>query len=121
MDKRLNRISLLWGVPGLLIQTFAYIVGNMMAQPLLALFFLCVSLAGTALLLIGLAYYSKAKGHSPWWGLVGILSCLGILILAALPDRLKDEEQRITSVEELDLPDGTQSPFGSRYEPLKPE
>lgn len=88
MDAALNRTSLLWGVPGLVLQ----ILGNLLAGLGKAsldtpLAFLSV-VAGTGLLLVGLAYYARAKGHSPWWGLVGLLSCIGVVALALLPDRL---------------------------------
>ena len=44
-------------------------------------------LAGAILLIIGLGYYAKAKGYSAVLGLLGLLSCVGVLILAVLPDR----------------------------------
>ena len=113
MDSTLNRTSLLWGVPGLIVQTIAYMVATNTRSPILALFFLLLTLVGTGLLLVGLAYYARAKGHSPWWCLAGLLSCIGIVVLAILPDRRKPEQHTL-SIDELDLPDGTQSPFGSR-------
>jgi len=119
MDARLNRLSLLWGVPGLIFQTLGYIMGNASADPLLALFFLLVSLAGTVLLLVGLGYYAKGKGHSPVWGLVGLLSCLGILILAVLPDKLKQDSTDIPNLDTYNIPDGTESPFGRKKDESK--
>ena len=44
-------------------------------------------LLGTALLLVGFAYYAKAKGRSPAWCLVAFLSCVGLIILALLKDK----------------------------------
>jgi amino acid transporter len=114
MDSNLNKVSLYWGVPGLTLQTFGYMLANVMVDPLSALLFLLVSLAGTALLLVGLAYYAKAKGHSPAWGLVGLLSCLGIVVLAVLPDKLKQDASETFDIDSYDIPDGTQSPFGSK-------
>jgi len=95
-------------------------IANAVQSPLLAMLFLLASLGGTALLLIGLAYYSKAKGHTPWWGLVGLLSFVGILVLALLPDRLQAPTLDVASIDDLDIPDGTQSPFGSRYKSEEP-
>jgi hypothetical protein len=94
MIKRHNNLSLLLGVPGFLIQ----IVGNVlcvscmdnqapMGDPsTLALGQVAVIL-GTLLLLVGLAYYAKAKGRSPWWCLLAFLSLIGLIVLACLEDR----------------------------------
>jgi len=114
MDANLNRVSLYWGVPGLTIQTLGYIVANVMVEPLMALFFLLVSVAGTVLLLVGLGYYAKAKGHSPVWGLLGLLSCVGIVVLAVLPDKLKQNSDHGLDLEAYNIPYGTTSPFGSK-------
>ena len=89
-----------------------------------ALFGLALFLGCTVSLLIGLAYYAKAKGHSPWWGLFGLLSCIGILVLALLPDRLKPELTAALTIDDMEFPDANVSPFGGRYEseePIKPE
>ena len=46
------------------------------------------------LLIIGLGYYAKAKGHSVYFGLLGLLSWLGIIVLIALRDKnISPEEQ----------------------------
>ena len=82
MLKTLNRKSLVYGVPGLLIQGIGIIV-----HP-------AVVLLGTVLLIIGLAYYAKAKGHSGLFGLLGLLSWLGILVLIVLKDYHETPEER---------------------------
>jgi hypothetical protein len=47
----------------------------------------CV-LASVVLVIVGLCYYAKAKGYSAVWGVVlPLLSCIGLLILAFLPDK----------------------------------
>ena len=79
MIKRYNNISLLSGVPGLILQ----IAGRVINEPL-------VMLVGTILLMIGLAYYAKAKGRHPAWCLMGFLSIIGLIVLACL----KDHEER---------------------------
>lgn len=48
-------------------------------QPMLAV-------AGV-LILIGCVLLAAAKGHSKVWGLLGLFSCLGVLVLLLLPDR----------------------------------
>ena len=71
MIARYNNISLLAGVPGIILQ----VVGNIYKMPL-------VMALGTVLLLIGFAYYAKAKGRNPAWGLMALLSCIGLIVLA---------------------------------------
>ena len=87
MIKRYNNLSLALGVPGIILQFAGQVMsdGNSAADADLILGLL-VSLIGTGLLIAGLSYYAIAKGHSGWWGLCGLLSCLGLLILALLKD-----------------------------------
>ena len=47
---------------------------------------LLVSLVGTGLLMAGLAFYALAKGRSPAWCLMGLLSIIGLIVLACLKD-----------------------------------
>lgn len=75
MIKELNNKSLVYGIPGFLIQAIGLFV-----NPL-------ISLIGSILLIIGLSYYAKAKGHSRWFGLFGLLSWIGIIVLLVLKDR----------------------------------
>jgi hypothetical protein len=46
---------------------------------------------GTVTLLVGLAYYAKAKGCSAWWCLFAFLSIIGLLVLACLKDHRSSE------------------------------
>lgn len=82
MIKKYNTISLAWGIPGLVLQ----IAGNVIGQPL-------VVLVGTVFLMVGLAYYAKAKGRSPAWCLMGFLSLIGLIVLACLKDLEKEAAQ----------------------------
>lgn len=81
MIKELNNKSLAFGVPGILIQSIFLFI-----NPLIALL-------GTVLLIIGLAYYAKAKGHSGYFGLFGILGIIGLLVLIPLKDRHLNPEE----------------------------
>ena len=45
--------------------------------------------AGLVMLMVGLCYYALAKGYSKWLGLLGLLSRIGLIVLACLPDRTK--------------------------------
>jgi len=76
MIKKYNNMSLAFGIPGLIIQVYAVL--NQLH---------IVSLVGGILLIIGLAYYAKAKSRHPAWGLLGLLSIIGIIIIALLPDK----------------------------------
>lgn len=93
MDAALNRKSLMFGVPGIILQLVgqfapAAIGGN---PPPDGLVYggLVVMLLGTVLLIMGLSWYAAAKGHHRAWGLMGFLSLIGLIVLACLPDRKK--------------------------------
>ena len=88
MIKRYNNISLVIGVPGILIQTIGGFMPGGEGDPLgLILVFI-----GTALFILGLGYYARAKGRHPAWCLMGFLSIIGLIVLALLKDRTKDRE-----------------------------
>ncbi len=92
MIKRYNNISLALGVPGIILQ----IPGSIMVQSADSTsraVGLLILLLGTALLIAGLGFYAKAKGHSPLWGLCGFLSWIGLIILALLKDRTAGHAQ----------------------------
>ena len=48
-----------------------------------------LSLVGGVCLIVGCCYYSKAKGHHSLWGLLGLLSIIGLIILVCFSDRNK--------------------------------
>ena len=75
--KRLNRTSFMLAVPGFVLQG----VGRSMEGGLALL----VSLLGTALIIGGLVSYARLRGRHPAWSLLGLVSCLGLLILYFLP------------------------------------
>lgn len=83
MIARYNNLSLALGVPGLIMQ----IAGNLMrSNPENASTGLAVAVIGSVLLIVGLALYAMAKGRSPAWGLMGLLSIIGLIVLAMLQD-----------------------------------
>lgn len=83
-----NRKSLMIGVPGIILQ----IGGNIITRTNedLALVGLLLLVLGSVLLCVGLGFYAKAKGHHPAFGLLGLLSILGLIILALMPDKHKN-------------------------------
>jgi|SRR5580698_5662754 hypothetical protein len=93
------RKSLIFGSPGLLLQIgCTFVANNIVAKAmsvgsgslaLLTGIFVVGSIAGNILLIAGLGYYAKAKGYSAALGVLGLLSCIGLLILALIPDKTK--------------------------------
>jgi nicotinamide riboside transporter PnuC len=49
-------------------------------------------LAGLAIFIWGCAMYMQGKGYHPAWGLLGLLSVIGLIILAVLRDRHPEEK-----------------------------
>lgn len=86
MIAQYNRISLFWGVPGLALQVAGVVVGNNSDTFVVVAAGAATALLGTLLLTVGLCYYSKAKGRHPAWGVVGLMSFAGLLVLAILKD-----------------------------------
>jgi len=101
MIAKYNRKSLALGIPGLLLQIGCIFTSNLIAAKAksdgvapsdsLALLLGVGSLVGALLLIVGFGFYAKAKGHSAAWGLLGLLSCIGLLILAVMPDKTKGQ------------------------------
>jgi hypothetical protein len=87
MIKEYNNKSLLFGIPGLILQ----IVGRLFVEPSHPVLGFAITLIGTILLLIGFALYAKAKGRHPAWCLMALLSIIGLIILACLKDKTKEE------------------------------
>ena len=55
----------------------------------LAILAIVVGVLGTIMFFWGLSSYAKGKGHSGVYGLLGIFSLLGLIILAVMPDKNK--------------------------------
>ena len=83
MIKRYNNMSLAIAIPGLIIQ----IAGRFMMGDEQETLGVLITLLGTMMLLVGFAYYAKAKGRSPVWCLAAFLSLIGLIILALLKDK----------------------------------
>ena len=89
MDKELNKKSLMLGIPGILLQIVGRVIMTTQGEGAMSLVGVVVALVGTVMLIAGLSWYARAKGHSGWWGLMGLLSIIGLIILAVLPDKRK--------------------------------
>ena len=53
---------------------------------------LVVVLVGAVVFIWGCMNYAEGKGHSKWLGLLGLLSCIGLIILIFLPDHHKESK-----------------------------
>jgi len=67
------------------------LVGRMLAAENESLAFvgLALTLVGLVFFVWGCMNYAEGKGHSKWLGLLGLLSCIGLIVLIFLPDRNK--------------------------------
>lgn len=98
-----SRKSLLLGIPGIVLQMGCYYLlnrliifpqnPNTVPHAGIGIYLELGMLAGNVLFIIGLCYYAKAKGYTAVLGLLGLFSCLGLLVLAVLPDRTKNRQQ----------------------------
>ncbi len=92
MIAKYNNISLLFGAPGIILQSAGTIMTDgMKNENMMGLLFLLI---GSALLLIGFAFYAKAKGRSPAWCIMAFLSFIGVIVLASLNDKTKNDNQQ---------------------------
>ena len=99
MIAKYNRMSFFFGIPGLLLQIACVFLSNVFttqasAGTVPSVFLMAAfgffEIVGGVLLIVGLCFYAKAKGYSAALGMLGLLSCLGLLIIALLPDKTKD-------------------------------
>jgi hypothetical protein len=86
--KRLRRQSLPVGALGLALQATRYIDsgGLRPASPGGTAFVLLPAL-GTCLLIYALSLRARMRNRSPWWGALGLGSCLGVVGLLLLPKK----------------------------------
>ena len=62
------------------------------AGAILALLALMLLLVGAVFFIWGCMNYAEGKGHSKWLGFLGLLSCIGLIILVFLPDHHKENK-----------------------------
>jgi hypothetical protein len=93
MIPQYSRKSLAIGLPAIALLSVPVLVwgnaGIMSSNTWVTTASVVLPLAGSALFIVALCYYAKAKGYNGALGLLGMLSCLGLLIIALLPDRTK--------------------------------
>ncbi len=83
MIARYNKLSFVYGVPGLIAQMVSF---GLLSSPGNEGIGNLLLLGGSALLITGFAFYAKAKGRNPAWGVMGLFSWIGLVALALLKD-----------------------------------
>ncbi len=81
MIKKYNNRSFAFGIPGILIQFYGTLVNSPVLQ-----------IAGSVVLIVAFYFYTKAKNRHPAFCLFGILSIIGLLVLASLKDKSDSDE-----------------------------
>lgn len=66
---------------GIIVQVLGVVIGQDIS--------IFIRLAGSVLLIIGCCYYAKGKGYHCAWGLLGLLSLIGLIILICMRDKHK--------------------------------
>ncbi len=88
-----NKKSLALGIPGILLQIGCPLLMAAIgpgSPGWIGVALAAGVFAGFIMVIIGLCYYAAAKGYTAVLGALGLLSCIGLLILALLPDRAND-------------------------------
>jgi len=85
-EYKVQSITGIWG--GALFFALGYYFSGS-SQMLYTSFGRIIMSAGYALFICGCFMYSKGKGRSFWWGILGVLGPLGLLVLYVLKDRSK--------------------------------
>ncbi len=83
MIKKYNNLSFAVGIPGLLIQFYGTFINSSVLQ-----------IAGSVVLIAAFYFYAKAKNRHPAFCLFGLLSIIGLLVLASLKDKSCSDEVR---------------------------
>ena len=93
MIREYSRKSLAIGLPAVALLSVPVLVwgnaGIMSSNTWVTTASVVLPIVGSALFIVALCYYAKAKGYNGALGLLGMLSCVGLLIIALLPDRTK--------------------------------
>ena len=78
--KSLNARSIAFMAPGVALQLYGWFTTSVESTTGIFL-----RLSGTLLMGIGLTYYARTRGRSPWFALLGIFSLAGAAIVSRLP------------------------------------
>jgi hypothetical protein len=102
MNARYAIAALAVGLPAIGLQAVAYRAASSLAtgkpffvaslDPLIVV--LIGSAVSTLMLAVALGLYARAKGQSVFLGLLAVFSCVGLLVVALLPDKTARNEPR---------------------------
>lgn len=90
-EKKLNTNSGVF-VGLVLLSSTQFLLSSHYISPTVSLIFGWIAIMA---LCWGCMNYAEGKGYSKWYGLLGILSCVGFVILAVMPDRNKNSPPKI--------------------------
>ena len=85
MIKKYHNMGILIAPSGFVIQIYGDIIKSNL-----------IMASGIILIIIGLCYYAMGKGRHPAFGLFGILSIIGIIILSFFEDKSGKDEVKST-------------------------
>jgi hypothetical protein len=86
---RMNVLSFAFALPGLLLMMASGALAAPGSGKDLATL-ASLRLLGAILFIVGMFFYARMRGRGWAWGLLGILSCLGLLILYFLPKHCRN-------------------------------
>ena len=98
--KRYNRLSFIFGLPGivlLIIVNVIFFQNLSVNSPPSSIGVRLFALASLISLSVGLGYYAKYKGRSPWIGLLGLLTIIGLIALLCFRDYNKERMIQIAA------------------------
>ena len=104
MITRYQRLSFIYGVPGIVLEIAGRVAGivnitpaddeQIAPNPLLTSISWAAMIAGTALLLIAFAYFAKAKQQPLAWCLLAFFPIIGVVVLLCLKDNAKGYDRK---------------------------
>lgn len=90
---RENKLGFAFGVPGLGLQIGGAVIGEALDMPAIGA---VLRLLGVVLLIVGIGYVAVYKGRKPAWALLGLIGCIGLIVMLVLKDykaaRIKEIE-----------------------------
>ena len=74
---------------GLVINIIGSILSRQIENPAISILGSLLLIVGSVIFIWGCWNYAKGKGYHGAWGLLGLLSCIGLVILVLFPDKHK--------------------------------
>ena len=96
--KKANTAALIWliSIPiGIFVIFISAVIVNPQTQHSIDLGMALVGLFSGIAFVCSCWFYIKAKGRSGWWILMLVFSIVGLIVLALLKDRAKDDQSKV--------------------------